>query len=294
VVSQLDSTTSDAEFRAVARTALAVLRDVEPYWQAKALLLLAWESDRLIDVLNKQITGVITEADFEAFLSKRRWPAEIVQKVLVLDVDGRSRLLNALQAQDFFAVGCVFAGVRNPFEAAASGSGKAESRRVVDRKEVERILDAAANGDMSEDELLAWTGRVIISEEVYVGETEDNGLIWHVVYGLDEFTVPGRKGEMLACAARYQKALMATAQPDAANALLWLAGDQDRVVEQLTAYLTGQVSKDTYLLAIHERAPAWPPRLIQSMLGLSDGDLHLMAEALREDHYAEVLRILRF
>jgi hypothetical protein len=293
VVYQLDSTDSDADFIAVARTALAVLREVEPDWQAQALLLLAWESDRLIDVLDKYTAGTIGRTDFESFLRKRRWPAEIIQKTLALDANGRTRLLNALRAQDYFAVGCIFSGVRNPFDVAVGTSEGAETRRVVDRQEVERILNMVAGGAMSHEELLDWAGRVLTGEKFYVGGTEDNDLIWHVVYGLDEFTVPGRKGEIAACAARYRWALQSTPEASSADALLWLAGDHDRVVEQLRAYLTGRMSRETYALTIQGRAPAWPPKLIQTMLDLSDGDLRSMTEALQRDDYPEVLRILR-
>ena len=104
VVYQLDSTASEAGFMTVARTALAVLRDVEPDEHARALLPLAWESNRLVDVLDKQRAGVVDQTDFESFLHKRKWPAEIIQRIVALDRSGRARLLKAFQREDYVEV----------------------------------------------------------------------------------------------------------------------------------------------------------------------------------------------
>jgi hypothetical protein len=293
VVYQLDFTTADAEFLTTARTVLAVLTNVKPDENARALLLLTWERDRLVDILDKRIAGVVGQTDFEAFLGRRRWPPEVIQRIVAMDASGRARLLKALRAENYFSVAGIFFGAAEASPTEASESQEGETRRLVDRREVERVLDAVATGDLSHDQLLAWAATVLAGEEYYIGETEDNDLIWHVVYGVEECSDPGREGEIVACAARYRKALLATKEPHAGDALLWLAGDQNRVLDQLTAYLAGEVSREEYIAAIEERAPAWPPELIGAMLGLSEGDMRSLAEALERDDYQEVLRILQ-
>jgi hypothetical protein len=291
VVYALDSADLNAEFLDTVRTALTILTDVVPNGHAEGLLLLAWGRNRLIDVLDKRMRGLLDEADFKSFLRKRSWPAGIIQSVAALDDGGRLGLLNALRAENYSCLAGIFFGSGDLSE--EIGSPETETRRLLDRREVERVLEAVATGDMSHEQLLAWAATVLAGEEYYVGETEDNDLIWHVVYGVEECSDSGREGEIVACAARYRKALQATGHPHAADALLWLAGDQDHVIEQLRTYLEGKVSREDFVASVEERAPAWAPKLIQSMLGLSNQQLGSLAGALERTDYVEVLRILR-
>jgi hypothetical protein len=174
-----------------------------------------------------------------------------------------------------------------------TGSQGTEARRLLDRRELERVLEAVHTGEMSQDELLAWPATILAAQEFYVGETEDNGLIWDVVYGLEECSDPGREGEIVDCAVRYRKALLATPESHWAEALVCLAGGQASVLDRVGAYLDGTISRMDYEHAIKDRAPDWPPQLIEPMLRLSDEDLRKLAEALKRDSYGEVLRILQ-
>jgi hypothetical protein len=167
------------------------------------------------------------------------------------------------------------------------------TRGTLDRSELQRVLNAVVSGELSLDDLRAWLVSVIAGEGLEVGEI-DNDLIWHVILGLDECTDPGHdEGELGRKAARYQEVLITTPDAVPAEALLWLAGGKERVLDQLRSYLARRISRSDFISAIQERAPAWPAELIQAMLGLSDEDLRLVAGALERDDYPGIRRILR-
>jgi hypothetical protein len=165
-------------------------------------------------------------------------------------------------------------------------------RVTLTRQELERVLDAVVRKEMSLDDLRAWLVSVIARQGIEVGES-DNDLVWQVILGLDESTEPMHEEQELGrLAERYQKVLLNVPEAAAAEALLWLAGSRDRVVQQIGSYLAGQMSNAKFAAAIEERAPAWPAELIQSVVRLSKQDLTFLREALEREDYTEARSIL--
>jgi hypothetical protein len=100
------------------------------------------------------------------------------------------------------------------------------ARKLVNREEMERVLQAAGKGEVSKAALANWVAQVHAGDEFEVDE-KDNDLIWMVVHWLGDCVDDPRGCDPVAMARRFQRVLAAAPVSRDAEALLWFVGGRD-------------------------------------------------------------------
>lgn len=162
--------------------------------------------------------------------------------------------------------------------------------RVIDRRELERMLEEVCAGGVSLQAFHDWILKIVVADEIQVDE-EDNDLVWTVVYWLDNcFDDSGC--DVRALVGTYRRILASAAGNEEAETLLWFPGSRSLLVDSLRSISTGAMTRAEYDALIDQRT-SWPSevrRLMKSLPDLSRDDL---VRALEGENYAEVARIVQ-